>query len=57
MGQDKKQLTKLLAFVKELYDHPDNGENNIDGFGIRLYRQIENITRRLSKDEALNSVF
>ena len=24
MGQDKKQLTKLLAFVKELYDHPDN---------------------------------
>lgn len=26
MGQDKKQLTKLLAFVKELYDHPDNME-------------------------------
>lgn len=26
MGQDKKQLTKLLAFVKELYDHPDNKE-------------------------------
>lgn len=24
MGQDKKQLTKLLAFVKELYDDPDN---------------------------------
>ena len=24
MGQDKMQLTKLLAFVKELYDHPDN---------------------------------
>lgn len=26
MGQDKKQLTKLLEFVKELYDHPDNIE-------------------------------
>lgn len=26
MGQDKKQLTKLLAFVKDLYDHPDNKE-------------------------------
>ena len=26
MGQDKKQLTKLLAFVKELYEHPDNKE-------------------------------
>lgn len=26
MGQDKKQLTKLLAFVKEIYDHPDNKE-------------------------------
>ena len=26
MGQDKKQLTKLLAFVKELYDNPDNKE-------------------------------
>lgn len=24
MGQDKKQLTKLLAFVKGLYDEPDN---------------------------------
>ena len=26
MGQDKKQLTKLLAFVKELYNDPDNNE-------------------------------
>lgn len=26
MGQDKKQLTKLLAFVKGLYDDPDNKE-------------------------------
>ena len=26
MGQDKKQLTKLLAFVKEVYDNPDNKE-------------------------------
>ena len=26
MGQDKKQLTKLLKFVKELYDDPDNKE-------------------------------
>ena len=26
MGQDKKQLTKLLAFVKEGYDNPDNKE-------------------------------
>ncbi len=24
MGQDKKQLSKLLAFIKELYDNPDN---------------------------------
>ena len=123
MGQDKKQLTKLLKFVKELYDDPDNKEfaagiqaividdlkqknedsriaeiyeyciqqilkeqaeslyegfplndikdelvsdyvkmekahrdNNIDDFGIRLYRQIENIVRTLSKDETLNAV-
>lgn len=123
MGQDKKQLTKLLAFVKELYDHPDNKEfaagiqaiviedlkeknddnkiaeiyeycihrilkeqaeslyddfpltdikeelvsdyikmekahrdNNMDDFGIRLYRQIENIVRTLSKDETLAGV-
>lgn len=123
MGQDKKQLTKLLAFVKELYDHPDNKEfaagiqaividdlkqknddnkiaeiyeycirqilkeqaeslydgfpltdikaelvsdyvkmerahrdNNIDDFGIRLYRQIENIVRTLAKDDNLNDV-
>lgn len=26
MGQDKKQLTKLLVFVKDLYDDPDNKE-------------------------------
>ena len=26
MGQDKKQLTKLLKFVKELYNNPDNKE-------------------------------
>ena len=26
MGQDKKNLTKLLDFVKDLYDHPDNKE-------------------------------
>ena len=26
MGQDKKQLTQLLAFVKGLYDNPDNKE-------------------------------
>lgn len=123
MGQDKKQLTKLLAFVKELYDHPDNKEfaagiqaividdlkqkdddnriteiyeycirqilkeqaeslydgfplsdikeelvsdyikmerahrdNNIDDFGIRLYRQIENIVRTLAKDDTLDEV-
>lgn len=123
MGQDKKQLKKLLAFVKELYDHPDNKEfaagiqaivlddlkeknvdnkineiyeyciekilreqaeslyygfpltdikdelisdyikmerahrdNNIDDFGIRLYRQIENIVRTLSKDGVLVGV-
>lgn len=123
MGQDKKQLTKLLAFVKELYDHPDNKEfaagiqaividdlkgknddnkiaeiyeyciqqilkeqaeslydgfpltdikdelvsdyvkmerahrdNNIDDFGIRLYRQIENIVRTLAKDDTLDDV-
>lgn len=123
MGQDKNQLTKLLAFVKELYDHPDNKEfaagiqaividdlkqknddnkiaeiyeycirqilkeqaeslycgfpltdikaelvsdyvkmerahrdNNIDDFGIRLYRQIENIVKTLAKDETLDEV-
>ena len=26
MGQDKKQLTKLLAFVKDIYSDPDNKE-------------------------------
>lgn len=123
MGQDKKQLTKLLAFVKDLYDDPDNKEfaagiqtividdlkqknednriaeiyeycirqilkeqaeslyedfplvnikeelvsdyvkmerahrdNNIDDFGIRLYRQIENIVRTLAKDDILDGV-
>ena len=123
MGQDKKQLTKLLAFVKSLYNDPDNNDfaagiqaividdlkennedsrlaeiyeyciheilkeqaeslydgfplsdikdelvsdfikmerahrdNNIDDFGIRLYRQIENIVRTLAKDKTLDSV-
>ena len=26
MGQDKKQLSKLLAFVKDIYEDPDNKE-------------------------------
>lgn len=26
MGQDKKQLEKLLVFIKDLYTHPDNME-------------------------------
>lgn len=26
MGQDKKQLSKLLAFVKDIYENPDNKE-------------------------------
>ena len=123
MGQDKKQLTKLLAFVKEVYDNPDNKEfaagiqaivikdlkaknddnkiaeiyeycihqilkeqaeslyddfpltdikeelvsdyikmershrdNNIDDFGIRLYRQVENIVRTLARDKTLDDV-
>lgn len=123
MGQDKKQLTKLLTFVKELYNDPGNKEftegiqsmilsdltqckedsriaeiyeyciqrvcrdqaenlysnfplsqikeelvadyikmekahrdNNIDDFGIWLYRQIENIVRTLSKDQTLENV-
>ena len=123
MGQDKKQLTKLLAFVKDIYSDPDNKEfaagiqsmvmqdmqpnkedyriaeiyeyciqqilkdqaeslysgfpltqikdelvadyikmekahrdNNIDDFGIRLYRQIENIVRTLSRDTKLENV-
>ena len=123
MGQDKKHLTKLLAFVKEVYDNPDNKEfaagiqaivieglkeknydnkiaeiyeycihqilkeqaeslydgfpltdikeelmsdyikmershrdNNIDDFGIRLYRQIEFIIRTLAKDETVSKV-
>ncbi len=31
-------------------------ENDIDEFGIRLYRQIESISRYLSKDEAISRV-
>ena len=27
MGQDKKQLNKLLSFIKELYDNSDNKDN------------------------------
>ena len=26
MGQDKKQLSQLLTFIKDLYDNPDNKE-------------------------------
>ncbi len=40
-------------YVKMERAHRDN---NIDDFGIRLYRQIENIVRTLAKDNTLNGV-
>lgn len=54
MGQDKKQLTKLLAFVKGLYDDPDNKEfaAGIDAIvlnrlAITTGQEIEKLKRAL----------
>jgi hypothetical protein len=48
MGKDKKkQLTRLLAFVKELYEHPDNKEF---ASGIREMVLGETGTERMSDE-------
>lgn len=54
MGQDKKQLTKLLQFVKDLYDHPDNQEfaagiQDIVLNDLRLGGNRENWTKQINE--------
>lgn len=49
MGQDKKQLTKLLKFVKELYDDPDNKEFAAGIQAIAMTYSIENRDARFDE--------
>lgn len=45
MGQDKKQLTKLLKYVKELYDNPDNKE-----FAAGIQALVDSTSKHLADD-------
>lgn len=49
MGQDKKQLTKLLKFVKELCDDPDNKEFAAGIQAIAMADSIENRDARFDE--------
>lgn len=49
MGQDKKQLTKLLVFVKELCDDPDNKEFAAGIQAIAMADSIENRDARFEE--------
>lgn len=56
MGQDKRQLTKLLAFVKDLYEDPDNKEFAAGIQAIVLNDlQFDNIHGRWSKQ--INEIY
>ena len=51
MGKDKKkQLTQLLAFVKDLYDHPDN-KDFADGIRALVLSDVE-FLERIRKEAA-----
>lgn len=54
MGQDKKQLKKLLAFVKDLYEDPDNKEfaEGIQAIVLNNSSFIEDILKLKEKEKA-----
>ena len=56
MGQDKKQLTKLLKFVKELYDDPDNKEFAA-GIQSFVLNDIRSENRRESWTQQINEIY
>ena len=56
MGQDKKQLTKLLKFVKELYDDPDNKEFAA-GIQSFVLNDIRSESRRESWTQQINEIY
>ncbi len=56
MGQDKKQLTKLLAFVKGLYDDPDNKEFAA-GIQSLVLSELRNEERRESWTNQINEIY
>ena len=62
MGQDKQQLTKLLYFVKAVYDNPENSEfakglrKIVEGDIANDGPHIQNIEKYLSLDFTLDEV-
>lgn len=56
MGQDKKQLTKLLAFVKGLYEDPDNKEFAA-GIQSIVLNDLRTGDRRESWTKQINEIY
>lgn len=56
MGQDKKQLTKLLAFVKSLYDDPDNKEFAA-GIQAIVLNDFQTENKRESWTKQINEIY
>ena len=56
MGQDKKRLTKLLKFVKELYDDPDNKEFAA-GIQSIVLNDIRTENKRESWTKQINEIY
>lgn len=57
MGQDKnKQLTKLLAFVKDLYDNPDNKEFAA-GIQSMVLNDIKTLPNRSEWTRQINDIY
>lgn len=58
MGQDKKQLIKLLAFVKELYENPENKEfsDGIQAIVLNDSSFVENILKTKDPEKQINNI-
>lgn len=56
MGQDKKQLTKLLQFIKELYDDPDN-KDFAAGIQTIVINDIRSESKREKWTRQINEIY
>ena len=56
MGQDKKQLSKLLAFVKDIYDDPDNKEFAA-GIQSMVLNDIKTLPNRSEWTRQINDIY
>lgn len=55
MGQDKKQLKKLLTFVKDIYDNPDNKEF-ADGINAFVVSNLQSAYSHDGLSEQINEI-